>query len=109
MLTLKAYQDDRGTSFASDEERREWHARRAAALPWLPGALLCCRDMLTLRAEQDDRGTSFASDEERREWHARRAEAAERLAAAERCYRRRRQDGLEVRTSDSGLGLSLGD
>ncbi len=31
------------------------------------------------------------------DWHARRAEAAERLAAAERCFRRRCQDGQAVR------------
>lgn len=61
--------------------------------------MLCfIQALLTLKAWQDDRGTSFAGDEERREWHARRAEAAERLAAAERCYRRRRQEGFDVRT-----------
>ncbi len=38
----------------------------------------------------------MASDAQRWAWHARRAEAAERLAAAERCFRRRRQEGIVV-------------
>ncbi|KAK9821961.1 hypothetical protein WJX81_005263 [Elliptochloris bilobata] len=53
------------------------------------------------RELQDDRASSLAGDDQRWAWHARRAEAAERLAAAERCFRRRRQDGFAVTSEEA--------
>lgn len=43
------------------------------------------------------------------DWHARRAEAAERLAAAERCFRRRCQDGQAVRRSRAAHAAGAAD